>query len=640
MLSEDKSNHDIDVVMICDRHVVDAACVALISMKDSKSTEKKITVHLIDFGLNENERDRLTALDSEDFRINFQDPDLSRKVQHKSSQKSIASANAAALQKFFLPEIFHQHDQILYLDCDLIVKRDLSEIFNHDISGKLAAVVADSGQLYRRTPIIEQVDRYFNSGVMLLNLEEMRKQRVTESLLNYKNNVCDGNLMDQDAFNVVFDKKVAYLSVRHNCLCVNIDRAKSKIDLEAFNKLYGECYESLDQAIDSAQIIHFASRDKPWKFADVRCADQWYELFKKAKLELPSPAQNPAVSIIIPVFNLEKYLNACLDSFISRELTDIEVVIVDDGSSDRSPAAIDAWCRRDMRVIALSQPNSGQSAARNNGLRVARGEYIYFLDGDDLVKPGAIAELYHYAATSDLDILYFDGECIFESDDLKEEFGHYETYYLRQMDETDVIDGRAMLLKQSRSKSFKPSACLQLFKRTFLIERELLWMSGVIYEDNLYSLQAALAAERCKYVKEAWFIRRVRKESTMTSKKDIRSYKSYITVAAGVFRTVQGRDLGAELQEFVYYLTRGILRFATEVYVDLSVDARKRASFALGSEESLFHQIIQTSVSAGSSPIPKPKAALLEQPKLRRGIIYVAGWYLLALFLGIAVIWL
>lgn len=98
------------------------------------------------------------------------------------------------------------------------------------------------------------------------------------------------------------------------------------------------------------------------------------------------------ISIIIPVYNVEAYLRQCLDSVLAQTLKDIEVIVVDDGSTDNSPAICDEYAARDIRVRVLHQPNSGRSAARNAGIKMARGEYVGFVDSDDWIDP----QMYEY----------------------------------------------------------------------------------------------------------------------------------------------------------------------------------------------------------------------------------------------------
>ena len=100
------------------------------------------------------------------------------------------------------------------------------------------------------------------------------------------------------------------------------------------------------------------------------------------------------VSVILPVYNVEKYLKECLDSILNQTLQEIEVICVDDGSTDRSLEILREYEKKDKRVIVLTQENKGAGAARNKGLAIAKGEYLSFLDSDDFFASGMLEEAY------------------------------------------------------------------------------------------------------------------------------------------------------------------------------------------------------------------------------------------------------
>ena len=99
------------------------------------------------------------------------------------------------------------------------------------------------------------------------------------------------------------------------------------------------------------------------------------------------------ISIIIPVYNAEEYLDRCLHSVLDQDFTSFEVILVDDGSSDASPLICDRYSSTDPRFITLHQSNKGVSAARNSGLNMAQGEYVMFLDSDDVLLPDALEKM-------------------------------------------------------------------------------------------------------------------------------------------------------------------------------------------------------------------------------------------------------
>ena len=105
----------------------------------------------------------------------------------------------------------------------------------------------------------------------------------------------------------------------------------------------------------------------------------------------------PTISIIVPVYNVEKYLPRCIDSILAQTFRDFELILVDDGSPDNCPALCDAAAEKDPRVVVLHQKNGGLSAARNAGLEIARGEWVGFVDSDDYIAPEMYETLYHTA---------------------------------------------------------------------------------------------------------------------------------------------------------------------------------------------------------------------------------------------------
>ncbi|MBR0298962.1 MAG: glycosyltransferase family 2 protein, partial [Bacteroidales bacterium] len=128
----------------------------------------------------------------------------------------------------------------------------------------------------------------------------------------------------------------------------------------------------------------------------------------------------PKITVVIPVYKVEKFLPACLDSVLSQSLQDIEVICIDDASPDRCPEILDEYAARDARVRVLHLPeNHQQGYGRNRGTEMARGKYIYFLDSDDMITSEALEELYTVAEKDRLDGVYFDSQVIFANRELE-----------------------------------------------------------------------------------------------------------------------------------------------------------------------------------------------------------------------------
>ena len=116
------------------------------------------------------------------------------------------------------------------------------------------------------------------------------------------------------------------------------------------------------------------------------------------------------ISVIIPVYNAEKYLRECLDSVIGQALQDIEIICVDDGSTDSSLSVLQKYAAKDTRLKIVVQANQGAAAARNVGMAVAQGEYLAFLDADDLYCPEALQTAYACATKSNADMVVFEAD--------------------------------------------------------------------------------------------------------------------------------------------------------------------------------------------------------------------------------------
>lgn len=124
---------------------------------------------------------------------------------------------------------------------------------------------------------------------------------------------------------------------------------------------------------------------------------------------------SPEISIIVPVYKVEKYLNECIDSILAQTFTDFEVILVDDGSPDNCPALCDAAAEKDSRIRVIHQQNKGLSGARNAGIDIARGSWLSFIDSDDSIDKAFCEKLYNAVTQADAklavsDILYFDAD--------------------------------------------------------------------------------------------------------------------------------------------------------------------------------------------------------------------------------------
>lgn len=185
------------------------------------------------------------------------------------------------------------------------------------------------------------------------------------------------------------------------------------------------------------------------------------------------------ISIIVPVYNVEKYLRKCLDSLINQTLKDIEIICINDGSTDKSLEILEEYKNRDSRIILLNQENSGQSIARNNGIKKATGEYIGFVDPDDWVDLDYYEKLYNAASTNDTDIAV--GGIIRVTGIKKKKFLNFEKETLT--DNTNL----KFELCDVPEKSYVWN---KIYKTEKLKEIGLEFEKGIFYEDCIFTPQA------------------------------------------------------------------------------------------------------------------------------------------------------
>lgn len=271
----------IKIVFICDEGYVLQTNVTMFSAIVNKKEDTHYKIYIVTTGLSEKSKNLLTLQESETVSIEIVEEKLGDlSVIHRNKKGGYCAATPAALLKFRLPELICE-DKVLYLDGDLIIRCDLSELFYTDITDSFVGAVVDSGSLYSQNPTVKKHSNYFNSGVMLMNLQKMREDNSACQLIECKKKSKDHSLMDQHVLNDVFDGKVKLISHRYNCLFVNLVRARNKYAIEQLNERYEENYTSLEDVVKKALIIHYSSKDKPWKYYDVPLANEWYMYYLK-----------------------------------------------------------------------------------------------------------------------------------------------------------------------------------------------------------------------------------------------------------------------------------------------------------------------------------------------------------------------
>lgn len=201
---------------------------------------------------------------------------------------------------------------------------------------------------------------------------------------------------------------------------------------------------------------------------------------------------SPLISIIVPVYNVEPYLRRCLDSLVNQTLSDIEIVCVDDGSTDASPAILQEYAAQDERIRIITQKNAGLSAARNAGLRVASGEFIAFVDSDDYVAPHTYELALRYMEPG-VDYVCFGVQV--EGHASQAEMRSHELYFKHPCSGLVGVTDELML-------SCDNVVCNKLFRSSIIRERDISFPVGLRYEDNYFFRAYGVWAQSAFYIPE------------------------------------------------------------------------------------------------------------------------------------------
>lgn len=213
------------------------------------------------------------------------------------------------------------------------------------------------------------------------------------------------------------------------------------------------------------------------------------------------------VSVVVPIFNLERYIGFCIESLLRQSLKSIEILCINDGSTDRSSEIVKEYSNLDSRVILIDQENKGAAAARNKGILAARGEYIMFVDGDDWVEANAVEEVVAFTKKTNAEIVCFGASKCTEGQEEER-----ESEYIKY---SENIAGD---IRKIRLFELNVVPWGKLYKRSFLIENDLMFPEGLFFEDNAFFWNCMSCVKRIAVMEGGVYHYRIRKNSLMRSR--------------------------------------------------------------------------------------------------------------------------
>uniref|UniRef100_UPI004055D717 glycosyltransferase family 2 protein n=1 Tax=Acetatifactor sp. TaxID=1872090 RepID=UPI004055D717 len=256
---------------------------------------------------------------------------------------------------------------------------------------------------------------------------------------------------------------------------------------------------------------------------------------------------NPKVSVIVPVYNTEKYLRKCLDSLVNQTLKDVEIVVINDGSKDSSPEIIQEYLDAyPDRFVYRSQENSGQAVARNKALSLCNGEYIGFLDSDDFVKIDMFERMYEKAKAEDADYVACGYTDLTYEDGKEIELQHY-------------VASRVALQTTDMYKGALVSPFLHLYRREVMEKSKVKFPERVIYEDTAFYLNLIPHIHKLAVIEEPLAYRVRHSNSTMTTFKAEKVAQIFPVIDAAIAYYKEHHFFDTYKNELEYFCVRVLL---------------------------------------------------------------------------------
>lgn len=302
---------------------------------------------------------------------------------------------------------------------------------------------------------------------------------------------------------------------------------------------------------------------------DQRCSNTCHSRRKSDPDREEMTGGNVTFSVIVPVYNIRPYLRQCVDSILGQACCGLEVLLVDDGSTDGSGRICDEYAARDARVRVLHKSSEGVSEARNAGVCAARGAYILFVDGDDFIAAHALRRIETIILRRDCpDIvclecvkLFADGRCVSMNDGVTKELNRKT--------------GGAFLNYIAQLPKYPASAWSKAIRRQFFLDHKLFFKRGIYFEDLEWAARLFLAVDTATYAPVPYYFYRQNRDGSLSGVRSEKKAFDLLHIVEAWCRCA-GRTDDRAKRRMIYSLMEYVFRFLLLQYSDVSHGKRKR----------------------------------------------------------------
>lgn len=298
------------------------------------------------------------------------------------------------------------------------------------------------------------------------------------------------------------------------------------------------------------------------------------------------------VSIIIPVYNDEKFLSEALNSAVNQNFDNYEIICVNDGSTDRTEELLLDFKSKYKNIKVLSQENRGLSAARNFGLAEAKGDYILFMDSDDMLEENTLSTAWNCCMKKELDVLFFSFTNFCNDKELSLRYCDKIKQKKRLTEYTNVLSGQDMFVRQNETKEYYVVVWAQMIKRSFLLKNGINFYDGIIYEDNLYTFDVLMKAKRTFCICDELYQKRIHSDSIVTRKQDYRAVDGYFKTLIAEISIIRKIAVKDYIKGYVIKELERIICQIKKKYSLLSEDEKKDYINSLNDFDYIVFQLL------------------------------------------------
>jgi glycosyltransferase involved in cell wall biosynthesis len=269
---------------------------------------------------------------------------------------------------------------------------------------------------------------------------------------------------------------------------------------------------------------------------------------KKTTTEKLASETGILISVVIPVYNVKKYLAETIESVLIQDIERMEVIAINDGSNDGSAVLLDDYAKNESRVKVIHQENRGLSAVRNLGLKLAKGKYIYFLDSDDILLPGTLHKVIDRLEGTDSDIARFSVNLIDEKGNLRKQ---RDKNKVSGLDVASAVKGETFLHFLFQNELYGAIVQKFVFLRSFLVQNHLQFDEGYIHEDEAFTMESLCMAEKVVSFNEVMLLKRTRSGSIMSTQRNEENVRGWLKAASRLLKFIEKRTFSADTEKII-----------------------------------------------------------------------------------------